>query len=265
MSNRFVQACLVLLPFLGATANLAAQGTALSNFEIKLRGGYTTGNLFTDLRSQAMMGVALGTSVPLISGRVLLDLGFEYFPGKDFDNMPTSGTFYYNPASPSSTYGTPAQPVYLAISSGSYGSADMRKNRFQGFNLRVGYGNQLAGSWDWQAGLALENYTAREEVSGTLYPITAATATTGIPNTNAAGKPYYESLAYVNQKTKMGLGAFAGVSTRLNDEIRLEFNLRSVGYTQLKYMPFTYTGQAATTLETTRRGFALEVSLGMKL
>lgn len=262
MSNSFI-ACLFLLPVLGSSASLAAQESALSNFEIKLRGGLTQGNLYTDLGSQSMMGVAIGTSVPLAKGRLLLDLGFEYFPGKDFDNMPTSGTFYYNPASPSSTYN--GQPVRIAINSGSYGSADLRKNRFQGFNLRAGYGDKLSASWEWQAGLALDNYTATEEVSGTLYPITTATALTGISNTAAGGKPYYESLAVTNQKTKLGLGAFAGVTTRLTDEIRLEFNLRSVSYTQLNYMPFTYTGQAATTHQTTRRGFTFEVSLGLSL
>ncbi|BDU72166.1 hypothetical protein [Mesoterricola silvestris] len=263
MSKRIVQAGLLLLSILGAGGRLAAQESALSNFEVKLRGGFTQGNLYTDLGTQAMMGVALGTSVPLARGRLVLDLGFEYFPGKDFDRMPTSGTFYCNPAAPSTTYN--GQPVRIAINSGAYGSADMRKNRFQGFNLRAGYRDRLAASWDWQAGLALDDYTATEEVSGTLYPITNATALTGIANPAAGGKPYYESLSVTNQKTKLGLGAFAGVTTRLTDEIRLEFNVRSVSYTRLTYQPFTYTGQAPATLQTTRRGFTFELSLGMSL
>jgi hypothetical protein len=284
MSKQFLRTCLPLALVAAAATSLAAQGTALSNLEIKVRGGYTMGNLFTDLRTQRMMGIAVGTSVPLPAGRLLLDLGFEYFPGADFDNMPTTGTFYYNPDSPTTApIGIDPQTVTTRTSNGAVtlksagvGSADRRKNRFQGFNLRVGYGNRLAGTWDWQAGLALENYTATEEVSGTLYPFTYVTTTPTTPfpatvvtptliSNPTAGGSYYESLMYVNQKTKLGLGAFAGVSTRLSDEIRLEFNLRSVSYTKLKYMPFTYTGQAPTTLETTRRGLALEVSLGMKM
>jgi hypothetical protein len=258
MSNRLLRTWLPLALAAAAAASLHAQGTGVS-FDTKIRGGFTMGSLFDDLRAQKMMGVAMGMSMPMAGGRLLADFGFEYFPGKDYDAMPKTGTFYYNPASPATSYN--GTPIALAISAGSYGSADRRKMRMQGFNVRVGYSAKAFAGWDWQAGLSLDNFKVSEERTGTLYPLAGTTSITN----PAVGKVYYESLSVVSERTKMGLGAFAGLSTQMTDDAKLEFNLRSVGYTSVQYQPFTYTGRPVSVDTKNRMGLALEVSLGLRM
>ncbi|MBI4912795.1 MAG: hypothetical protein HY823_08650 [Acidobacteria bacterium] len=251
------------LALLTAAAGLQA-GDLLDNAHFKVRAGYGTGNLRTDLHAERMMGIGFGSAMKFGGGKLTFEANFDYFPGKNWDAMPRSGTFYYNPASPSSTHNnTPVTLVIIATSQAS-GSTDNRKNWFQGFNLRGGYAQNFAQGWDWQAGLSLDFHRATEEVSGTLYPIGAGNANIPNPNTSGPVQPYYESLATVSNKSKPGFGVYAGVVNQLTGDVRLEANLRSVGYTKLTYKPFTYTGNPARTEETSRMGIVFELAMGIR-
>lgn len=261
MSNRLLRGALPAL--LMAVPSLQA-GDLLDNAHFKLRAGYGTGNLRTDLHAERMMGLGFGSAIKMGGGKLTFDLNFDYFPGKNWDAMRRSGTFYYNPASPSSTHnGTPVTLVIIATTQAS-GSADNRKNWFQGFSLRGGYAQAFADGWDWQAGLSLDFYKNTEEVSGTLYPIGAGNANIPNPATSSPTQPYYEGLSAVGTKTKAGIGFYGGVVNQLTKDVKLEANLRSVSYTKLTYQPFTYTGRPAATEEKSRMGFVFELALGIR-
>lgn len=263
----FNRLCLTALAL--AAVGLRAQEGPLSNVEFKLRGGLTQGALFDDLGAQQMMGVGVGSHLAMEKGRLTFELGFDYFPGKEHTNLPAGGTFYYRADSAASSYnGLPVMISHVPPKNAGLGSADSRKNRMQGFVLRTGYAAPLTGEWEWQAGLSLHMLKSIEEASGTLYPYTVVNGTaTSIVNPGSPGGTvlYYESLSKVSEKTKPNFGAYVGVCRKVSEDARFELNLRSVGYTQLKYQPYTYTGKPAATTETNRMGFALECGFGIRL
>jgi hypothetical protein len=63
----------------------------------------------------------------------------------------------------------------------------------------------------------------------------------------------------------MGVGAYVGVGMVLMDSLRIEFNLRNFSCGHYDYKPFSYTGKAPALEESTRRAFAFEIALALKL
>lgn len=236
-----------------ASGGLMAQTTPKPGdlaFAFKVHAGATAGNLKDDLHAESMLGLGVEGSYALsASGEIIGEITFSsYGGGAGYDNTKFSGPVYV--AGPSSTVG--GQPVYLQTGS----SVDYRKNTLQGFSLRGGYRGTFARIWSWQAGLTLDGMKYRQEASGQLQP------RVGSPATNAGP---YEGFALTPTKTKVALGAFAGVKLQFSDNFSVETNLLSVGYGTANYQPFTYTGQAPTVSSETRHGVVLEVAFGLKL
>ncbi len=254
-----------------ACAALAAADPKGLDFAVKFKAGTTAGNLKDDTHDNKLLGLSFAGSWSLGDGASFIgELGYSYFGGGEFDAMQRSGTFYYNPASPSSTYN--GNPVTLIIVSPSgaanaQGSADARRNKLEGFSARFGYARKFFGTWSWQAGLTLDKLKSRQEVAGTLRPVyLAGTTPTPIP---VPGQPtgvyYYEALSATPESSKVNVGAFAGVKTAIGENFSFEINLLSVGYSQVNYVPFTYSGVAAQSTTSTRRGLGLEFAFGLKL
>jgi opacity protein-like surface antigen len=260
MTHRPVTASLVVA--LLASVGLVAQTTTKPGdlgFTLKLHGGATAGNLKDDLHSQSMLGLGFEGSWALSStGAIIGEFTFSSFGGGEgYDNTKFSGPIYI--AGPVDNVG--GQPIYLRTSS----SVDYRKNTLQGFSLRAGYRGTFAGSWSWQAGLSLDGLKYRQEASGQLQPLYTLNPPPPPPAPSVVAAGPYEGFALTPTKTKFGVGAFAGVKFQFSDNFSLETNLISVGYGNLNYQPFTYTGQAPATSSETRRGILLEVAFGMKL
>lgn len=246
------------LAAISVCAALGAADPKGLDLAVKFKAGATAGNLKDDTHDNKLMGIALGGSWSLGGGAALIgEVGFTYFGGGEYDAMPRSGTFYYNPAAPSSTYN--GAPVTIAIASPS-GSADARKNRLEGFGARFGYAQKAFDTWSWQVGLSVDRYKSRQEVAGTLRPVYFVGSTmTAVPG------GYYEALTATPESSKVNLGAFVGVKTSIGENFSFEVNLLSIGYTQVNWMPFTYTGQAAASTTTNRRGLGIEFAFGLKL
>jgi hypothetical protein len=239
-------------------ASLSAADPGGLEFAVKFRAGATAGNLKDDTHSNKLMGLGLGGSLKLAGGGALIgEIGFTYFGGGEYDAMRRSGTIYYNPAAPASTYN--GSQVFVSVGS----TADSRKNLLEGFDARFGYSNGLRANWSWQAGLTLDSLKSRQEVSGGLRPVYGPTPWVG--NGTAVPGGYYEGLTATPSRTKMNLGAFAGLKSQIGDNFTLEFNLRSVGYSRVDWVPFTYSGRPATSTTTSRRGLGLELAFGLKL
>lgn len=228
----------LLLAGLGV-APLLAQST----YEVKVRSGMTAGPLKDELHNTKLMGLAVEGAFPMAGkGAVVFQLDYTYVPGGDYDNMRTS------------TW----DGRTLAVTS----SADRRKFMLEGFSARAGFRAPLFGDVDWQAGLALNRFKGREEVSGTLRP------------TNATTVAQYESLAYTPSQVKLSPSIYAGVKYRINDAVSLEANAMSVGFNTIKWQPYWYTGTnsaaagqplAGTTKTESKTGFAVEFAIGLRL
>jgi hypothetical protein len=251
MTHRTATSSLVVA--LLASVGLVAQTTPKPGdlgFTLKLHGGATAGNLKDDLHAENMLGLGVEGSYALSStGSIIGEITFSSFGGgKGYDNTKFSGPVYI--AGPASTVG--GVPITLQVPS----SADYRKNTLQGFSFRGGYRGTFSGMWSWQAGLSLDGLKYRQEASGQLQPKVGTTATNAGP---------YEGFALTPTKTKLGLGAFAGVKVQFSDNFSIETNLISVGYGTANYQPFSYTGQTPTVDSQTRHGVLLEVAFGLKL
>ena len=246
-------AVLTLVAALSTGVSLMAQGAPKSgdlDFSLKLHAGATAGNLKDDLHAQNMLGLGVEGSYALSSsGAIIGEVTFSsYGGGKGYDNTNYTGPIYI--AGGATTVG--GVPITLQRST----SADYRKNTLQGFSLRGGYRGTFNGMWSWQAGLIVDGLRYRQEASGQLQPKVGTTPTNAGP---------YEGFAVTPTKTKVGIGAFAGVRIHFSDNFSLETNLVSVGYGTANYQPFSYTGQAPTVDSQTRHGILLEVAFGLKL
>ena len=99
----------------------------------------------------------------------------------------------------------------------------------------------------WQAGLALDRFKSRQEVSG---QIVVGTTT--------------EGLAATPESTKINVGGFGGIHWTVGENFTLEANLVSIGYSQVNWVPASYSGTTAAAETKTRRGLVLEVAFGFK-
>lgn len=211
-------------PILG----LLLAGSSLSAqdwaFGLNVRGGITSGGITDDMRSKKMLGLG-------VDGSYSLGKRAAVFGELTFTTMP--GKDYFEP-----------MPGTVTLS----GSTDRRKNSLQGFGLRGGYRAAIADwGWSWQAGLSFDKLKSRQEVSGQIQV-----------------GANIEALAATPESNKMNLGAFAGMHTQLTEDITFQFNVATVGYSQVNWVPQSYSGQPAAATTRNRRGIVLEAALGFR-
>ena len=157
-------------------------------YDFKVRTGLTAGNLREDHGTNQTFGFAVAGRFPLGGTRAFtLELGFDQFPGRDRDVMPSGGQVFYDPQSPVTSY--QGEPLYLSTAN----SIDFRKERCQGFSLRGAYSDALPslGAWYWFAGASLDAYKVSAEMSGTLIPMYGTGTATPVPDPGGSGSDYY--------------------------------------------------------------------------
>ncbi len=231
-------------------------------FDLKVHSGFAAGDLQKLHANNKVFGLGVaGRFSTSANGAFTLELGFDILPGRDHDVMPTSGLVYYDPANPVTTYA--GQPLTLSVTN----SIDFRKESTQGFSLRGAYTNRLPGSdWYWFAGASLDFYKTTAQFTGTLVPGYGDPANpTVVPPLTEGAPDYYEGWAFVQDKTKLGIGFLGGVGVPLGENFKVEFTLRNLGFTHLDYRPFTYTGKPAALDESSKRGFTFEIGLSLKI
>lgn len=241
--TRFIKSTFqgLLVVGLGAST-LFAQG-AKNDFglEMKVRGGITQGSPSDWLHNQKLMGLGFEGSIPLSGqSRLVLEGTYTYLPGGDYDNMPAA-TFDGKALSASS-------------------SADRRKLSLEGFGVRAAYRAPLTGELNWQVGVALNQFRAKEEVSGTIRP-------TGVTSSG------YESLQYTPSSSKLCPSVFAGLKYGVNEAVSLELNVVNLGFNTVKWQPYWYTGVNANSgtpyvgksSTGNQTGLAIEFAIGLRL
>ncbi len=228
--------CLIALGSLLSAGVLPAQETGWGS-GMNVRAGSAVGSTNDQIKRQ-MLGFGVEAHYGLTAKTAFFgELGFLYFAGEDFlHTLPATG---YNTIT-----GVPA-----ALTSSN--SADRRKNDLQGASIRVGYRAAILDSgWNWQAGLSLDRLKSRQEVSGKLAP---GGTTTG-----------YEGLAVTPESTKIAPGVFAGVTKNFGEGFTLQANVINVGFSQVNWVPYVYTGVAAHAESSDKRKTSIELAIGFR-
>lgn len=221
----------------------------------------------THITRYALLGaLILGPAGPSLAAQEgsAFDVGLKVHAGSSFGNLQDDtgtkkmvgigATFSYRLGERSTLVG---ELAYLKFSATDYRnplpagatttSADLRKNNLAGFSLRGGYRAPLMQTGlNWQAGLTVDSLKSRQEVSG---QITVGTDT--------------EGLAVTPETSKVNVGAFVGLHRPISEGISVELNLFTVGYEKVDWQTRLGSGQPAHATSTGRRGFVLELGVGL--
>lgn len=230
--------CLVALGAMLSAGVVQAQETGWGS-GLNLRAGSAVGSTNDQIRRQ-MLGFGIEGRYALSAKSAFFgELGFLYFAGEDFVKpLPAQGYVTYT-------------GVLGALSATT--SVDRRKNDLQGASLRLGYRSAILDTgWNWQAGLSLDRLKSRQEVSGVLRPA-GSTSTTG-----------YEGLAVTPENAKIAPGFFAGVTTNFGEGFTLQVNVVNVGFSQVNWVPYTYTAVAAHAETSDKRKTSVELAVGFR-
>ncbi len=215
-----------------ATASLPLAAQARISYGIKFGAGPVVSSA-GDQKARATLNFALTAERPFGVDAVLFgELGYRFFRS-EIHEVTRFGTGY-----------TPSGGTGTIVNSSS---VDDRNDTLQGYVLNAGYRRQIVGMWHWHAGLILSSLTSTQEVTGQIQVGTSR-----------------EGLNYTPSKTAFGLGAFAGIQAQTSKSFFLELNLSSLGYSQVNYIPLSYTGQPATTETKTKNKLVVDANLGFR-
>ena len=231
------------------------------DLEFKFRGGTTLGNLRKDLRNDQIFGLGFEVAIPLDpKSSFIAECGYDYAPGRGQDRLPgRNASIWYNYNGTGGTIAPNGSPYFVAPTQ-SYGSEDTRNISFEGFSLRGGYRRAWAGNLSWQLGLSLDRYKSKNQFVGYLYPRYMRNGVDTLLGSNE-----YEGWAVNHERAKLCPGAYAGLSYRLDETYRCEFNLRSIGYGISEFIPSAYSGRPEQLLDKNARGLTAEVVFVVKL
>lgn len=223
MHQRSRKFWLTLALIAGLALPSAAQGKGFTASG-KVRAGVTSGDIQQDMQANKATGMGIEVGYGLSDRTsVFGELAYLNFASTD----------YWNPL-----------PATAVVAS----SVDLRKNKLGGFTFRGGYRSGFGSQGlSWQAGLTLDRFKSRQEVSG---QIVIGTTT--------------EGLAATPEDTKIAPGAFGGIHWAVGENFTLEANLVSIGYSRVNWVPASYSGTTAAAESKTRRGLVLEVAFGFK-
>jgi len=134
-------------------------------------------------------------------------------------------------------------------------SADLRTNKLEGLTLNFGYRHYLTSNIRIHGGLNLAFLRSVQYVTGVINVVDdRETATSPMGS---------ESMNFDVHATKASLGAFVGARYLINEYMFGEINVSNIGYKEVNYMPFAYTGKAAFNEATNRRKTTVEFNLGI--
>ena len=136
-------------------------------------------------------------------------------------------------------------------------SIDTRQNPLEGLGLHLGYRQAIgASSWSWQAGVNLHCMKSTDQAIGDVYygaPLVGGYLTTS-----------HEGFSKVRSTTAIKPGVFVGVHSFLSEDVFVEVNAVTVGYSQITYVPMVYSGLPAHTETADKNKLVLEMSMGFR-
>lgn len=128
-------------------------------------------------------------------------------------------------------------------------SIDLRRDNIEGLGLSAGYRLQL---WDSafhvQGGVSVTALKYRQEVSGSFNYTSSL----------------YEGMNFTFANTAVKPGAFVGVQARVTSNFFVEANATWISYEKINYVPYTYSGQAPTTVTENGSKVALDLNIGFR-
>lgn len=241
-----------------AGARLSADGPDL---DLKVRAGLNT--MQKDLHDNKAFGLAVSATFPLWKDAgLMVDFGYDYLPGRAWDALPDpKAPIWYNQGGTILTTGPNGSPLFLQAAQ-SNGSADSRKTGFEGFSVRGSYLAPIpaVSGLSWHAGLSLDRYKSSNQFVGNAVPVYKDGSSVKNLGSNA-----YEGWALSRKRAALQLGLHAGVVYQVQENHKLEFNIRNIGYGLQDFQPLAYTGRAAQLSDKNGRGFVFEVGLTVKL
>lgn len=191
-------------------------------------------------------------------GTVYAELNYRYFRSINFE-----ATRFGNGMAPDGTAGQITKWAFdpsagLPRADGRYDSVDIRKNLLEGMGLQMGYRHPLGRSiWSLQAGLSLNALKSTQEVIGSLKVVKNREAAT--PTVLAS-----EAMLFSLSKSSLRPGCFAGLRGDLGTNLFAECNLSLAGYSEVNYLPSSYTGRPAATESRNRTKTSLEFNAGLR-
>jgi hypothetical protein len=159
-----------------------------------------------------------------------------------------------------------------------FDSIDTRRAVLEGVTLKLAYRYRLdalpvVGRLGLQGGLILNNLKASEYSNGSVHVLdyravigqnSLAASEINAPLPASAGRLYSEYWMEQPNETKLMPGAFVGVRKLYTDTVFFEFNLAMLGHTDLKYVPFAYTGEAPRVVSSSKTKTVMEFVAGMR-
>jgi hypothetical protein len=202
---------------MGAGYASAADSQGPWDVQFKIRSGLQLADTSDNL-APYMLGAGVDVGYTTSTGRFSAELGYLYKPGRqytyDLNSLPN--------------------PNGLAIDTNEGGnspSTDLRRNQVSGITLRLQYQTWFQDSdWGAQAGIELGKMKFRHEYYGYI--------TDGDYLGNGSQKPETYDDLYFGTPTKSDFkfNVFAGLSWKLDENSHLEFNVRTVSYSNLEYI-----------------------------
>ncbi len=259
-----------------ATA-LPAMAEDLSPFSLKLRAGNVSGSVTKQSLGHRVSGFGLEYAQPFGTGKFTAEVGFDSFNGYRRETTQFGPAYYatnQNPIAPTGvtrTYTPAGSSVAYPLVIRPEDSLQGESMVFRGFGLRVGYSAPMpfawAQGWDWQAGITLDRRETHHEVFMTLVPgyYDANHDFQKIAAEGYGDPSYYEGANHSVNLSKVLPGAYIGLGRDFSGIFRVEMNVRSTGFNDVSYRPFTNTGVAPRYDEKTRSGFVVELCLGVKI
>jgi hypothetical protein len=208
--------------------------------------------------SDIHLGVELASR--LAKGQAFLGLEYRVFRSASYDAtqfgagyaLDTAGNLVTGQITPYAL-GTDGLPK----ADGRYDSVDIRRDNLEGLTARLGYRIPV-----WTAGLAahggvnLSFLRSQQDVSGGVNVVANRNVATPVV---LGMERFYTQF----QKSSAVPGLFLGLRYDVNQVFFVETNLNLIGFKEVNYRPFSYTGQAATTELRKSSKATLEISAGM--
>jgi hypothetical protein len=237
----------------------AQEADELYTYAVKIRAGLVGGDMQMSHHDNKIMGLGAEVKRKMFAsgGALSAEVTWEVVPGRHHDVTDWGNT----------------GPLVME----PYWSYDDRKERGEGFSLRVAYHSPIPAfgppiianitkKMEWFGGLGIDRYKVTSEFKWTLRDQSQdpyrAPYSGGVlpPLYTGGGGSFHEEGADVN------IGIFAGINYRINSDLGFGVTLRNFGMKHYDFTPGAYSGSETGRLETgSSRGTAIEFALSLKL
>lgn len=174
---------------------------------------------------------------------IIGELTYRYFRADDWERpLPA---FAYAPDGTATYAPTPMESI------------DTRQNPLEGLGLHLGYRRAIgASNWSWQAGVNLHYMKSTDQAIGDV--------SWSAPYSTNPATWNHEGFSKLNSTSSIKPGVFVGLHSFLNEDVFVEVNALTVGYSQITYVPMVYTGKPAHTETADKNKLVLEMSMGFR-